>query len=82
MDEQCQHLTPNKLERLPHILETFESMFDRTLGTWKTPPVNLDLKDDATPMSLRPHPVPRVHKDMVVKEVERIVKLGFLEEAN
>ena len=44
--------------------------------------MNLDLKDDTTPMCLRPYPVPRVHKAMFRKEVERLVKLGVLEEAN
>ena len=44
--------------------------------------MNLDLKDDATPMCSRPYPVPRVHKAMFRKEVERLVKLGVLEEAN
>ena len=49
---------------------------------WKTPPVNLDLKDDATPTCSRPYPVPRVHEAMFRKEVKRLVKLGVLEEAN
>ena len=47
MDEQCQHFIPNEQERILHILENFESLFYGTLGTWKNPPVNLDLKDDA-----------------------------------
>ena len=63
-------------------MRNYESLFDGTLGTWKTPPVNLDLKDDATPMCSRPYPVPRVHKAMFRKEVERLVKLGVFEEAN
>ena len=82
MEEQCQHLIANKRERLLNILEHFESMFDGTLGTWKTPPVNLYLKDDATPMCLCPYPVPRLHEAMLRKEVERLVKLGVIEEAN
>ena len=82
MDEQCQHLSPNKREKLLHILEKFESVFNVTLSTWKTPPVNLDLKDDTTPMCSLPYPVTRVHKTMFRKEVKRLVKLGGLEEAN
>ena len=74
MDEQCQHLILNERERLLHILEKIESMFDGTLDTWKTHPVNLDLKDDATPMCS--------HDSMFRKEVERIVKLGVLNDAN
>ena len=46
MDEQCQYLIPNELERRLHILEKIEILFDGTLGTWKTHPVNLYLKDE------------------------------------
>ena len=82
MHEQCQHLRPNEQERLLHILEKIESLFDGTLGMWETPPANLDLKDDATPMCSRPYPVPRLHEAIFRKEVGRLVKLGVLEEAN
>ena len=64
------------------MLRKFESLFDGKVGTWKTPPVNLDLKYDVTPLCLRPYPVPRVHDAMFIKEVKRLVKLGVLEEAN
>ena len=69
MYEKCQHLIPNKWERLIHILEKNEILFDVTLGTWKTPPVNLNLKDDTSPMCLRPYSVPRVYEAMFIKEV-------------
>ena len=82
MDEQCQHLRPNKLERLLHILGKIEILFNGTQGTWKTPPVNLDLKDDATPMCSRSYPVPMVREAMLRNEVKRLVKLGVPEEAN
>ena len=52
------------------------------MGTWKTPPVNLDLKDDATPIRSRPYPVPRVHEAMFIKESKILVNLGVLKEAN
>ena len=80
MDEQCQHLSPKERERLLHILRNFESMFDGTMGTCKTPPLDLEWKDDATPVCLRPYPVPRVQEAMFRKEVKRLVKLGVLEE--
>ena len=57
-------------------------MFYGTLGMWKNPVVNLDLKDDATPMCQCPYPVPRVHEAMLRMEVERLVELGVIEEAN
>ena len=42
----------------------------------------MDLKDYATPVCSRPYPVLRVHEDMFIKEVERLVKLGVPKEAN
>ena len=44
--------------------------------------VNLDLKDDATPMCSRPYPVTRVHEAMFRKEVKRLVKPAIQKETN
>ena len=82
MEYQCQHLSPNEQERLLNVLRNFEGLFGGTLGTWKTPPVDLDLKDDAIPVCSCPYPVQRVHEAIFRKEVERLVKLGVLEELN
>ena len=41
-----------------------EDLFDGTLGTWNTTPVELELKDNAKPMCSRPYPVPKLHKTM------------------
>ena len=57
-------------------------MFDGTLGTRKIPPVNLDLKDDSTPMCLRLYPLPRVREAMFRKEFERLLALSVINEAN
>ena len=82
MDRQCQHLSPNEQERILHIMIKYESLFDRKLGTWKNAPVDLELKYDATPVCSRPYPLLRVNEAMFRKEVERLVKLGVLKEAN
>ena len=66
MEEQCQHLRSNKRETLLHILEKIKLVQWNT-GYVETPLVNLDLKDDATPMCSRPYQVPRVHKTMFRK---------------
>ena len=50
MAEKCQHLTATEIHRLQHILNKSEYMFDGTLGTWKTNPVDLELKDKAKPV--------------------------------
>ena len=49
---------------------------------WKTTLVYLVLKDGMKPVCLGPYPVPKVHKRMFKNEVQRLVSLGVLEEAN
>ena len=60
----------------------FKYLFDGTLGAWKIVPVDLKLKDDATPVCLRPYPLPRVHETMFRKWVKILVTLGIIKEAN
>ena len=57
-------------------------MFDGTLGTWNTTPVEPELKDNANPVCSRTYPVPRVHKSMFRKEVKKLVSLGVIEGTN
>ena len=40
------------------------------------------IKDDANPICSRPYPVPKIHKEMLKKEVERLVLLGVLKLVN
>ena len=47
-----------------------------TLGTWKTDPVDFELKEDARPVCSRPYPVPKLHAEISKKDVERLVLLG------
>ena len=61
--------------------EKIRSVWCKT-GYVETPPSNLDLKDDGTPMCSRHYPVSRVHEDVFRKEVKRLLKLGVLKEAN
>ena len=64
------------------LLCKFEYFFDGTLGMRETAPKELELKDGATPLCLRPYPIPRVYKKMLRKESEILLKLEVLKEAN
>ena len=75
MKNQCQHLTTTQHIEMPQLLQKFEELFDGTLGTWITDPVYFELKEDAKPIFLRPYTVPKLHKEMFKKEVERLVLL-------
>ena len=69
MTEQCQHLTATECHRLLHLLNKFEDMFDGMSGTWKSTPVDLELKDNVNHVCSRLYPVPKIHENMFKKEV-------------
>ena len=62
MENQCQHLTMTKCQDLIKNLQNFEELFDGTLGTWKTSPVDQELKENSKPICLQPYPVSKVHE--------------------
>jgi hypothetical protein len=54
----------------------YESLFN---GTWKTKPVSFQLKKGSKPYHGRAFPVPKIHKEVLIREIERLCKLGLLE---
>ena len=82
MENQCQHLTMPQRNELLKLLQKFEEFFYGTLGTWKTDPVGLELKDDTNPICPLPYLVPKLYEEMIINEVEYLFLLGFLEVAN
>ncbi len=54
-------------------------LFDGTLGNWKTKPVSFQLKKSVSLYHGQAFPVPKIHKDTIIKEVQRLDKLGGLE---
>ena len=71
-----------QLNELLELLQKFEELFDGTLSTWKIDQLDSELKEDSNPICSRPYPVLKVHEEMLKKEVERLVLLGFLKVAN
>ena len=79
MSDECSHLDDVEKEALLSLLQRYETLFDGTLGDFKTEPVHLELKKgEETPVHSRPYPVPHVHEATLKKEVERLVSLGVL----
>jgi hypothetical protein len=66
-------------KKLLQLLKNYESLFDGTLGDWKTKPVSFQLKEGVSPYHGQAFPVPKVYKETIIKEVERLCKLGVLE---
>ena len=82
MDEQFQHLNATECYGLLTFLRKFENLIDSTLGTWNITLVDLKFKDNKNPVCSQPHPVPKLHKVMFIKDPQRLVSLGVLEEVN
>ena len=79
----CKHLTEGQRKELRKLLEKYKSLFDGSLGTWKTEPIELELKDPhAKPYHARPYPVPKINERKLREEVERLVKFGVLRKIN
>jgi len=76
--DTCTHLDTVEREQLLQTLKKFEHLSDGNLGDWNTFLVRLELKEGARPYHGRAFPVPRIHRETLKKEVERMVKLGIL----
>jgi hypothetical protein len=77
--DNFKHLSANQKGKLLQLLKKYESLFDGTLGDWKTKPVSFQLKEGVSPYHGQGFPVPKVHKETTIKEIERLCPLGVLE---
>ena len=76
---QCTHLNSKQRIKLNNTLKKFESLFDGTLGKWKTRPYNIELKEDAKPFYKNPYPIPCIHEQTFKKELDQLCAVGVLE---
>ncbi len=75
----CTQLNSVEKNKLLELLKKFEPLFDGTLGHWRTKPVSFQLKDGVTPYHGRAFPIPKVHKETIMKEIQRLCDLGVIE---
>jgi hypothetical protein len=47
--DNCKHLSADQQKKLLQLLKKYESLFDGTLGDWKTKPVSFQLKEAVSP---------------------------------
>ena len=59
-----------------------ETIFDGSLGTWTGKPYEIELRKDAVPYHAQAFPVPRIHADVLEKEVYQLVDCGVLKKVN
>jgi hypothetical protein len=76
VNNNCKHLSADQQDKLLQLLMKYESLFDGTLGDWT---VSFQLKEGSKPYHGRAFPVPKIHKEVLIREIERLCKLGVLE---
>ena len=70
-------------KQLLTLLSKFKTLFDGTLGDWKTEPVDLILKDPKTvPVYQKPYPVPKSKEKKLKEECQRLVDMKILRKIN
>jgi hypothetical protein len=74
----CMHLSTSHCNSLLALLLNFEELFNGTLGDWKLPPVSFELKEGAKPHHGRPYPIPKIHKDTLMKEIDCLILIRVL----
>jgi hypothetical protein len=78
VENYCTHLGPSHRNLLLVLLLDFEELFDGTFGDWKLPPVFFELKEGAKPYHGRPHPILKMHKATLMKEIDCLIVIGVL----
>ena len=73
------HLNKIQKEKSYRLLREYEDLFDGSLGTWQTAPVDVELKEDPEPHSQRHYLVPHLYKQTFKKELDQLEKVGVLE---
>jgi Reverse transcriptase (RNA-dependent DNA polymerase)/RNase H-like domain found in reverse transcriptase len=81
--DECKHLSPEEQRQLLKLLQKYEDLFDGTLGTWKTDPIELELKDpNVKPYHAKPYPVPYSQEKRLKDEIRRLCEYGVLRKIN
>jgi hypothetical protein len=79
VDEHCKHLPLHDQNKWLDLLTEYEDLFDGSLGEWITEPVHLEIKGGAKLFHGRAFSVPKIHKNTLIKELNRLCDLGVLE---
>ena len=82
VSEQCAHLSKKKQKGLVELLNKFETLFDRTLGTWKGTKYNIELQEGAKPYHGRPYSVLKAYEQSFRLEVDQLEEVRVLRKVN
>jgi hypothetical protein len=78
--DNCKHLSANQQKNLLQLLIKYELLFDGTLGDWRSKPVSFQLGGGVSSYHDQAFPVPKIHKDTIIKEVKILCKLGVFKQ--
>ena len=79
---KIEHLSRDEKSDLLTLLNKYKSLFDGTLGTWNTSPVDLELKEGAKPYYGKPYPVPKAQEQKLKDEIQRLINFGVLKQVH
>jgi hypothetical protein len=83
LSQGCKTLTKNEQNKLLLLLKKFEHLFDGSLGTWQTEPIQLELKDPTVkPYHAKAYPVPHSQELKLKEEINRLVEYGVMRKVN
>ena len=61
------------------VLLRYEQLFNGKLGKYTKRKIHLELKPDAKPVHCKPYPVPQVHMQLFLDELQNLCNDGVLE---
>jgi hypothetical protein len=76
------HLNVTQQNQLHGILQQYSDLFEGKLGSLPGSPVSLQLKPNSTPYHGRAFAVPKIYSSLFRAEVDRLCKLGVLQQRN
>ena len=81
--QECDLLNTEEQDQLLNLLHKFEHLFDGTLGSWNSDPVDLELKDpECKPYHSRAYPVPHSQEKKLKEEIQRLCDYGVMRKIN
>ena len=72
------HLADDQKEQLTKVLNQFNDMFNQVLVTYPYEKVDLELKPNVKPIQCKPFSVPNKYRDLLKKEINKLVDLQVL----
>ena len=79
---ECVHLTDSEKSILGKLLRDYQDLFDGTLGTWDTDPIELQLCPEVKPYHAKAYPVPHSQEKKLKEEIDRMCAYGVLRKVN